>query len=50
MKMTHAFSRTLRVLAVAVAALSLSMSAWAQATQAKQQYWRAQGHHYSVEG
>ena len=36
MKMTHAFSRTLRVLAVAVAALSLAVSAWAQPTQAKQ--------------
>ena len=36
MKMTHAFSRTLRVLAVAVAALSLAVSAWAQPAQAKQ--------------
>ena len=36
MKMTHAFSRTLGVLAVAVAALSLAVSAWAQPTQAKQ--------------
>ena len=34
--MTHAFSRTLRVLAVSAAALSLAVSAWAQATQAKQ--------------
>ena len=34
--MTHAFSRTLRVLAVTVAALSLAVSAWAQPTQAKQ--------------
>ena len=34
--MTHAFSRTLGVLAVSVAALSLSVSAWAQPTQAKQ--------------
>ena len=34
--MTHPFSRTLRVPAVALAALSLAVSAWAQATQAKQ--------------
>ena len=34
--MTHAFSRILRVLAVAVAAFSLSVGAWAQATQSKQ--------------
>ena len=34
--MTHAFSRTRGVLGVAVAALSLAVSAWAQPTQAKQ--------------
>jgi hypothetical protein len=33
--MTHVFGRTLRVLAVAGAALSLAVSAWAQATTAK---------------
>lgn len=35
-KMTHSFSRTMRVLAVATAALCLAVSAWAQPTQAKQ--------------
>jgi hypothetical protein len=34
--MTHSFRRTMRVLAVAAAALSLAGSAWAQATQTKQ--------------
>ena len=34
--MTHAFSRTLGALAVAVAAHGLAVSAWAQPTQAKQ--------------
>ena len=34
--MTHASRRIVRVLAVAVAAVSLSSSAWAQATQTKQ--------------
>jgi hypothetical protein len=35
-KMTQSFSGTMRVLAVAAVALSLAVSAWAQATQAKQ--------------
>jgi hypothetical protein len=35
-KMTQSFSGTMRVLAVAAAALSLATSAWAQPTQAKQ--------------
>jgi hypothetical protein len=35
-KMTQSFNRTVRVLAVAAAALSLAVSAWAQQTQAKQ--------------
>ena len=39
--MTHPFSRPLRVLAVAVAALSLAVSAWAQATTAKHSVPRA---------
>ncbi len=34
--MTQSFSRMMRVLAVSAAALSLAVSAWAQATQAKQ--------------
>jgi hypothetical protein len=37
-KMTQSFSGTMRVLAVAAAALSLAMSAWAQPTQASSQY------------